>query len=106
VSFPYRFRPEIEDDLLEAYNWYENKERNLGNYFLDTFYSQVAQSAPYPNAYRIIYGGFRRILLTPFPYSAYFTLDQDEMVFVLVISGSRNPKLIRGMLRKRKTQNG
>ena len=29
------FRPEVRDELNEAYNWYESQQRGLGDQFLD-----------------------------------------------------------------------
>lgn len=103
MSRSFRFRPQIEEDLSDAFRWYEGKEKELGDYFLSTFYSRVMDSVAHPEIYHLIYGNFRRILLAPFPYAVYFQSYKDELIFVLVIHCARSPKLLKDLLAQRKS---
>jgi len=38
MNFKVVFRPEIEEDILSGYSWYESKSAGLGSEFLQQFY--------------------------------------------------------------------
>jgi len=39
MTYILRFRPEVEEDLINGYVWYESKSRGLGEDFLRMFYA-------------------------------------------------------------------
>jgi len=86
--------PEAEDDIKEAFGWYEGREPNLGRSFImdvDIIFSRITDA---PHHFPIIYRGLRRALLNRFPYSVYF-LDTDDMISIIaVLSQRRNPEIL------------
>lgn len=67
------FLPEVEEDTIGAYFWYEEKAKGLGEEFLRVFYTTIAEIGRTSLIYRKVYKNFRRCLLKRFPYSIYFT---------------------------------
>lgn len=51
MKYNLHFLPVIEDDLIAACNWYDDKSRGLGDRFSDTFYEQCIQISITPFLY-------------------------------------------------------
>ncbi len=49
------FRPEIRDELDEAYNWYERHKVGLGDEFLDSIDELLERICLMPESYPIVY---------------------------------------------------
>ncbi len=61
------FLPELEDDTINGYLWYEDKANGLGEDFLLVFYALSEEIRRNPLIYQIAYKDFRRCLLKRFP---------------------------------------
>jgi toxin ParE1/3/4 len=88
-------RPEAEDDLKEAYSWYEDKRIGLGYDFLlqvDAGLNLIARS---PNIRPIEYKETRKHLVKRFPYKIIYLVEKEKIIVLAVIHGSRSPVLIR-----------
>ena len=55
MPYSLSFLPEVEDDVMSAYFWYEEKSRGLGEEFLRIFYASSAEIARIPNLYQKVY---------------------------------------------------
>lgn len=78
--------------VLEAYEWYEEQKRGLGEEFLaelDTFYKKIVAS---PTHYSKIKKNYRKVALDRFPYIIVYELFPDEIVVFAVFHTSRSPK--------------
>ena len=97
-----RILPGVTADVAEAARWYDEEGHlGLGDRFVVTFYSCVGYLLEHGEVHRVVYSGFRRVLLRPFPYALYYKYHGEVMVVALVIHGARNPRHIRSVLRKR-----
>jgi plasmid stabilization system protein ParE len=97
-----RVLPEVAADVAEAARWYDEEGYlGLGDRFVATFHSCVGLLQERGEIPRIVYSGFRRVLLRPFPYALYYRYRGDLMVVTLVIHGARDPRHVRSLLRKR-----
>ena len=85
-------RPEAEQDLSEAYNWYENQLPGLGEDFILRVEASFYSIRYDPQAYPIIYKKVRRKLVRRFPYGVYFVIDQTKISVLAVMHASRHPK--------------
>jgi len=103
VNYSLRLRPELVEDVHEAFVWYEAAATGLGHEFLRSYFVAVAAAQREPLIHRKVYQDFRRVLLDRFPYLLYFRIEGDRVVVFLLIHGSRNPALIRYPLRTRKS---
>jgi hypothetical protein len=85
------FHPEIEQELSEAYQWYELQSPGLGEdfiYELETAYSLIQTM---PNTWPTISKGFRRYLLKRFPYGVIYKIKVDCIWVVAIMHLSRKP---------------
>ena len=95
------FRPEVEDDLISGYIWYEESTVGLGEEFLRLFYACVQDIPHNPFLYRKIENDFRRLLLRRFPYAIYFRIEEDQIIVFGLFHCARDPKFIQGSLNDR-----
>jgi hypothetical protein len=91
MKFKILFRKEVEDDIITAFHWYEEKAIGLGEEYLRMFYTCTAEIERYPLASPKVYREFRRSLLKRFPYAVYYTTTEKEIVVYGVIHCARNP---------------
>ena len=88
-------RPEAEDDLKEAYSWYEDKRIELEHDFLLQVDAGLNFIARNPNIHPIEYKGTRKHLIKRFPYKIIYLVENDRIIVIAVIHGRRSPALVR-----------
>jgi hypothetical protein len=93
--------PEVEEDVINGYSWYEEKAKGLGEEFLRLFYANASEISSNPLIYQKVYGEFRRRLLRRFPYAIYFRITGDEIVVFGLFHCARNPAAIENELQDR-----
>lgn len=96
-----RFLPEVEEDVMAGYDWYEDKALGLGEEFLRMFYAQARGLLNNPLMFPKVSGDFRRCLLRRFPYAVYFFIEDDHLIVVGLFHSARNPNTIHTNLRER-----
>ena len=101
MTYVVSFRPEVEEDAIGGYGWYEEKATGLGDEFLRGFYACAQEIPRNPFLYRKIYKDFRRTLLRRFPYAIYFSIEDDKVVVFGLFHCARNPAIIQNILRDR-----
>lgn len=90
-----RFVPEIEEDVLGGYFWYEEKSFGLGEEFLRMFYACANELSRNALLYQKVYGDVRRRLLRRFPYVIYFRIMENEIIVLGLYHCARDPRTIR-----------
>lgn len=91
MSRSIRFVPEVEDDLINAYDWYESRSTGLGEDYLRMFNAAVHHIQKRPSLYRKVHGEVRRVLLRRFPCALYYRVDEEHVVVYGVFHCARNP---------------
>ncbi len=102
MIFDLRFLPEVEEDVIGGYLWYEEKARGLGEEFLRVFYACANELIRNALLYQKVYGDFRRRLLRRFPYAIYFRIEKYEIVVFGLFHCARDPRSIKLNLSDRK----
>ncbi|HSF10199.1 MAG TPA: hypothetical protein VLA60_12355 [Nitrospirales bacterium] len=102
MTYPFRFLPEVEDDAVAAYIWYEQKAPGLGEEFLRTFYGDAGKLSQNPLLYPTLHLKFRRRLLRRFPYAIYFSSEEREIVVSGLFHCARDPRGIQSILQHRR----
>lgn len=87
-----RIRPLAQQDIAEAYDWYEEQATGLGHEFLRAMDAILARIERTPGAYPKVYRELRRALLRRFPYKVYFRLEGDQPVVLAVVHHRRHPR--------------
>jgi len=88
-------RPESEDDLKEAYSWYEDKRTGLGYDFLLQVDAGLNLIARNPNIHPIEYKETRKHLVKRFPYKIIYLVEKEKIIVLAVIHSKRSPVLIK-----------
>lgn len=103
MTYDLRFLPEVEEDVISGYSWYEDKARGLGEEFLRIFYASSNNLSRNPLLYQKVYGDFRRLLLRRFPYAIYFQIKENEIIVFGLFHCARDPRTIKLTLSNRET---
>ncbi len=102
MTYTLRFLPEVEDDAISGYSWYETKSPGLGDEFLRMFYACAGDMPRNPLLYQKVHGKFRRCLMRRFPYAIYFIINNDQIIVTGLFHCARDPRAIESQLQNRK----
>jgi plasmid stabilization system protein ParE len=73
------YTPEAEQDVTDAYSWYEAREPGLGEDFLRCVEACVLAIQRHPQLYPIAVDEFRRGLVRRFPFEVFYEATGDRM---------------------------
>lgn len=86
-------RAEAEADLAEAFQWYEQQVRGLGDQFLLCVDAVMASIERAPQLYPVVHKGvIRRALTRRFPYGVFFVEGERSVSVIAVAHVKRNPR--------------
>lgn len=86
------------NDLADGRDFYERQGEGLGDYFLDSLFSDIDSLALYAGIHLKVFG-FYRSLSKRFPYGIYYQLDRDVVTVWRVLDLRQNPRKIRATLK-------
>jgi len=87
-----KLAPEVEQDLSEAYYWYNERRIGLGAEFLtcvDACFQSICRN---PEMHSIVYSNCRRALVRRFPYSVFYERSGNAITVYAVFHNSQNPQ--------------
>jgi hypothetical protein len=67
---------EAQQDLIEGFYFYEDRETGIGAYFLDCLFSDIDSLLVYAGIHQIVFGD-HRCLSKRFSFAIYYTVEQD-----------------------------
>lgn len=82
-----------ERDLLEGHCFYDLQDRGLGDYFLDSLFSDIDSLLLFSGIHREVFG-YHRLLAKRFPYAVYYSLEVDTISVWRVLDCRRDPQWI------------
>jgi plasmid stabilization system protein ParE len=85
------------EDLLDGYHFYERQAPGLGDYFLDSLYSDIDSLLVYAGIHRMIYGKHRS-LSKRFPYVIYYSVETEIIRVHAVLDCRQSPSRTRRRL--------
>ena len=85
------FRPEAQQELLEARAWYEARAVGLGFEFARAVDAAVAKALRMPLAFPRIETECRHVITRKFPYSIIYYVSESELVVVSCFHHRRRP---------------
>ena len=90
---------EAADDLVAGAKFYERKRAGLGEYFLNSLYSDIDSLLLYAGIHRLVFG-FHRALSKRFPFVIFYRFDRDKKLVRVyrVLDLRRDPLWIRERL--------
>lgn len=90
-AYPLTFHPDTSEEVSAAYHWYEEQAKGLGDDWiteLEIAYQAIIQM---PETWPPFQKGFRRFLLTRFPFSVIYRVHRQRIYVVAVMHNSRRP---------------
>ena len=89
---------EAQQDIEEAYQWYEDHRAGLGEEFLSCVDACVQAICRMPELHMKVYGQYRRALLRRFPYAVFYEYAENNITVFCIFHASRNPDKWRNRL--------
>lgn len=90
--------PETEQDIGEAYAWYEERRVGLGDEFLSCIEASLESIQRTPEISVIVYENYRRALVRRFPYAIFYEYENEMVIIYGVFHTARDPNKWRQRL--------
>ncbi len=68
-----------ENDLTDGFWFYENQQADLGRYFLEQLYTDIAALEQFGGIHRIVFHRFQRRLSRRFPFAIYYRVEAETL---------------------------
>jgi len=91
-------------DLVDGYAFYEMQESGVGQYFLDSLYSDIDSLTLFAGVHPTKSEYFHCTLSKRFPYAIYYTLADDLVSVHAVLDCRQDPKRIEERLLQERTR--
>jgi hypothetical protein len=88
--------PIANDDLLNGYHFYEQQEKGIGSYFLDSLFSDIDSLLIYHGIHPIFFNKYYRLLSKRFPFAVYYTIENQDIIIYAVLDCRKKPAWIEG----------
>jgi hypothetical protein len=85
-----RFRPELEQDVRNARDWYNSKVLGLGDDFVTEFWSAIDRITERPLSFAVASNRLRPCRLHRFSYIVHYRLVGDEILIIAVMNAARD----------------
>jgi plasmid stabilization system protein ParE len=83
--------PETEQDIREAYDWYENRRFGLGEEFLSCVDACLQRICRMPELHAKVHQDYRRVLVRRFPYAVFYEYASETVKVYSVFHTSQDP---------------
>lgn len=93
--------PEAEQDIADAYAWYESRRPGLGEEFLSCVDACIEAICRTPRMHAVVHENYRRGLVRRFPCAVFYETEQSTVTVYAVFHTSRDPQKWRQRLARR-----
>jgi len=90
--------PEVDQDLSDAYIWYNERRAGLGEEFLTCVDACIQSICRNPEIHATIHKNFRRGLVRRFPYSIFYEYLGNTVTVYAIFHNAQNPAKWRSRL--------
>ena len=90
MNLPRVIRPEAENDLLAARDWYDQQRSGLGDEFSAKVAVNLERLAELPQLCQVVWEDVRASRLRRFPYVVYYRVLSDRIEVLAVLHGRRD----------------
>ncbi|WP_366185464.1 type II toxin-antitoxin system RelE/ParE family toxin [Flavobacterium ovatum] len=92
MKYTLKIKEEAYLDIKEAYDYYEENRKGLGERFLDTLELYLERVTVYPEHYQIKKSPFREVFIKDFPYLIIYEIEEYKIIVYAVFCTHKNPK--------------
>jgi plasmid stabilization system protein ParE len=93
MSLPVTLRPEAQDDLLAARDWYEQQRAGLGDSFAAAVDEVITRIEAVPELHAVVLEDVRRGKVRKYPSVVYHRVLADRVEVIGVLHTSRDPRV-------------
>ncbi len=86
------FHPDVSFEIKSSYDWYEKQANGLGEDFLNELEYGYHAIVEFFDTWPKFSSGFRRFILSRFPYSVIYRKNNDSIYIIAVMHNSRKPE--------------
>ena len=83
--------PEVEQDVGQAYAWYETQRAGLGEEYLNCVDACIQGLQRSPEIHAKVHNDYRRAMVRRFPYVIFYEYEKDTVIIYCVFHASRDP---------------
>lgn len=87
----YEFSPSAENEFVEAFKYYENRQIGLGDKFTNEIYKTIERILRYPHAWTRLDPVFYRCLTRRFPYGVIYSIEAGVVRITALMNLYRKP---------------
>lgn len=91
-------------DLLDGFAFYEAQANGVGQYFLDSLYSDIDSLTLYAGIHRKTFKDFHWLLSKRFPYAIYCTVADNLVSVHAILDCRQDPGRIEERLKQERTR--
>lgn len=85
-------------DLTDGYGFYEKQSEGVGEYFLDTLFSDIDSLRSNAGMHPVYFEKYHRLLSKRFPFAVYYRIDEGTIFVHAILDCRRNPAWTREKL--------
>jgi len=93
-----RILPAANEDLINGYHFYEQQQTGIGDYFLDSLFSDIDSLLIYQGIHPNCFDHYQRMLARHFPFAIYYRAQEGEIIVYAVLDTRRKPAWIKDRL--------
>jgi len=91
MTYTIQFHPQIKYEIKDSYNWYESKTIGLGESLLLELEDAFSLIQEAPHIWSKKRNIFSRYVVQRFPFSIYYTVENENIYIYAVAHSSRKP---------------
>jgi plasmid stabilization system protein ParE len=88
---------EARNDLIDGFHFYDDQARGLGDYFLDSLFSDIDSLHLFAGIHPIILG-HHRALSKRFPFAIYYVVENNAARVQAVLDCRQDPDKVKARL--------
>jgi len=85
------FHPDVASEVKASYQWYQTQAEGLGDDFLHELELACQTIVEFPATWPRLRKSYRRFLLSRFPFSVVYRVENSTIFVVAVMHNSRRP---------------
>lgn len=90
--------------MAEGFEFYEQQEAGVGDYFLDCLYSDIDSLMIFAETHSVRFKEFYCLFSKRFPYAVYYTVEADLISVHAVLDCRQNPAGVESRLASESTR--
>jgi len=84
-------KEQANNDVVNAYNYYESKQLGIGEYFLSDFSNTIHAIKLSPNGFVRFYQ-YRQVRFSVFPFVIVYEVVKNDLIIYAVFETHQHPK--------------